>query len=97
VSVFVEDAAESIASSDIEAVKLFRCSNRSEGGRRQVRPANRDILRAADGSLPDVWLIAEWPPGHDEPVKYWLANLDQRTPLKTLVRLAKIRWRGTRR
>jgi SRSO17 transposase len=59
----------------------------------RVRPANRDIARAADGSLPDCWLIAEWPPGEPEPVKYWLSNMDTRTPLKTLVRLAKIRWR----
>ena len=27
----------------------------------RVRPANRDIPRAADGSLPDCWLLAEWP------------------------------------
>jgi len=59
----------------------------------RVRPANRDIPRAGDASLPECWLIAEWPPGHDEPVKYWLSNLDPGTPLKTLVRLAKIRWR----
>jgi SRSO17 transposase len=59
----------------------------------RVRPANRDIPRGSDGSLPECWLIAEWPPGKDEPVKYWLSNLDTSTPLKTLVRLAKIRWR----
>ena len=59
----------------------------------RVRPANRDIPRNDDGSLPDVWLIVEWPPGADEPTKYWLSNLDTRTPVKTLVRLAKIRWR----
>ena len=28
----------------------------------RVRPANRDIPRADDGSLPDCWLLAEWPP-----------------------------------
>ena len=59
----------------------------------RVRPANRDIPRGSDGSLPDVWLIAEWPPGEPEPVKYWLSNMDTRTSLKHLVRLAKIRWR----
>uniref|UniRef100_UPI0013C30780 IS701 family transposase n=1 Tax=Allorhizocola rhizosphaerae TaxID=1872709 RepID=UPI0013C30780 len=59
----------------------------------RIRPANRDIPRAEDGSLPEQWLIAQWPPGEPEPVKYWLSNLDKRTPLKTLVRLAKIRWR----
>ena len=41
----------------------------------RVRPANRDIPRAADGSLPDCWLLAEWPPEADEPTDYWLSNL----------------------
>ena len=59
----------------------------------RIRPANRDIPRAEDGTLPEQWLLAEWPPDKDEPVKYWLSNVDKRTPLKTLVRLAKIRWR----
>jgi SRSO17 transposase len=59
----------------------------------RIRPANREIPRAADGSLPEEWLIAEWPPDQPEPVQYWLSNLSARTPIKTLVRLAKIRWR----
>ncbi len=59
----------------------------------RVRPANRDIPRAHDGSLPTVWLLAEWPPDKDEPTDYWLSTLPETTPLKTLVRLAKIRWR----
>jgi SRSO17 transposase len=59
----------------------------------RVRPANRNIPRTVDGSLPEEWLIAEWPPDKPEPVKYWLSTLPTRTPLKTLVRLAKIRWR----
>lgn len=59
----------------------------------RVRPANWHIRRAADGTLPEVWLIAEWPPDEPEPVKYWLSNMDPRTPLRTLIRLAKIRWR----
>jgi SRSO17 transposase len=59
----------------------------------RVRPANRDIPRAADGSLPDCWLLAEWPPEADEPTDYWLSNLPPDTPVTELVRLAKIRWR----
>ncbi len=59
----------------------------------RVRPANRDIPRAADGSLPECWLLAEWPPYSDEPTDYWLSNLPQGTPIAELVRLAKIRWR----
>jgi SRSO17 transposase len=59
----------------------------------RVRPANRDIPRAADRSLPDCWLLAEWPPGADEPTDYWLSTLPEYTPITELVRLAKIRWR----
>jgi SRSO17 transposase len=59
----------------------------------RVRPASRHLPRNSDGSLPDEWLIAEWPPDKPEPVKYWLSTLPPTTPLTTLVRLAKIRWR----
>ena len=34
-----------------------------------------------------------WPTGANEPTDYWIATLDPDTPLKELVRLAKIRWR----
>jgi SRSO17 transposase len=59
----------------------------------RVRPANRDIPRNSDGSLPESWLIVEWPPDKPEPTDYWLSNLPPDTPLEHLVRLAKIRWR----
>jgi SRSO17 transposase len=59
----------------------------------RVRPANRDIPRAADGSLPACWLPAEWPPQADEPTDYWLSTLPADTPIGELACLAKIRWR----
>ena len=31
--------------------------------------------------LPAAWLLAEWPDGQAEPVKYWLANLPEATGL----------------
>ncbi|MGH2357597.1 MAG: IS701 family transposase [Candidatus Limnocylindria bacterium] len=58
----------------------------------RVRPAN-DAQRQDDGTLPECWLLAEWPRDNDEPVKYWLSNLPADTPLVTLVQLAKLRWR----
>jgi SRSO17 transposase len=58
----------------------------------RVRPAN-DAQRQDDGVLPERWLLAEWPPDKDEPVKYWLSNLPPDTPIATLVGLAKLRWR----
>jgi SRSO17 transposase len=59
----------------------------------RVRPANRDIPRDPDGTLPECWLIAEWPAGKPEPTDYWLSTMPPDTPLRDLVRLAKIRWR----
>jgi SRSO17 transposase len=58
-----------------------------------VRPANRDIPRHPDGTLPTRWLLVEWPDAAAEPTDYWLSNLPDDTSLTELVRLAKIRWR----
>ena len=59
----------------------------------RVRPASRRIPRTADGSLPESWLLAEWPPQASEPTDYWLSDLPEDTPIAELARLAKIRWR----
>ncbi|WP_326559362.1 IS701 family transposase [Micromonospora sp. NBC_01796] len=60
----------------------------------RVRPAGRVLLTEYRGQdLPEAWLIAEWPTGHDEPTKYWLSNLPTTTPKRTLIRWAKLRWR----
>ena len=48
----------------------------------RIRPANRDITPADDGSLPEAWLLAEWPTGAKEPTDYWISTLDPDTPLK---------------
>jgi SRSO17 transposase len=58
-----------------------------------VRVAGRKPHLAADGSLPISQLIAQWPHGESEPVKYWLSNLPAETPPGELITLAKIRWR----
>ena len=62
----------------------------------RVRPANRELRAAAhanDTELPARWLLVEWPSGAPEPTDYWLSSLPADTDLKTLVRLAKLRWR----
>jgi SRSO17 transposase len=66
----------------------------------RVRPAGvtprRQAAARADGAgweLPVRWLLVEWPTDKAEPVKYWLSNLPETTPLVELVRLGKLRWR----
>jgi SRSO17 transposase len=62
----------------------------------RVRPANIELRRTAHKSgeaLPVSWLLCEWPSKEPEPTKYWLSNLPAPTPLKQLVRLAKMRFR----
>jgi SRSO17 transposase len=59
----------------------------------RVRPAGHRIPRDDDGSLPERWLIAEWPDDEPEPVTYWLSSQPADTNPTDLIRLAKIRWR----
>ena len=62
----------------------------------RVRPANIELRHKAHKNgkqLPVRWLICEWPSKEPEPTKYWLSNLPVSTPLKQLVRLAKMRFR----
>ncbi len=57
----------------------------------RVRSAHRGYWRA---ELPtEQWLLIEWPSGEPEPTKYFLSTLPATTPLKELVRLAKLRCR----
>jgi SRSO17 transposase len=42
---------------------------------------------------PEETLLIEWPEEETEPTKYWLSNLDEKTPFRRLVDLAKLRWR----
>lgn len=59
----------------------------------RVRPANRNLPRHEDGTLPVCWLLIEWPDDADEPSDYWLSTLPEDTPISELVRYGKIRWR----
>jgi SRSO17 transposase len=57
----------------------------------RVRCAHRDHLRVEPH--PEQWLLVEWPRDEAEPTKYFLSTLPAATPLKELVRVAKLRWR----
>ncbi len=62
----------------------------------RVRPANvklRNQASLAGEEIPLCWLICEWPENKEQPVKYWLSNLPEDTPIENVVRLGKMRWR----
>lgn len=59
----------------------------------RVRPANRNLPRNEDRTLPVCWLLIEWPTDAEDPTDYWLATLPEETPISELVRYGKIRWR----
>jgi len=54
--------------------------------------------RHTKGKPPSLeqWLLLEWPTNEAQPTKYYLSSLPAKTALKTLVRLAKLRWRVER-
>ncbi len=63
----------------------------SRFARLRVRVAHRDYNLAA--ARPEEWLLIEWPKGETEPAKYWFSTLPERTSLRRLVDLTKLRWR----
>ena len=63
----------------------------SRFARVRVRAAHRDYDLAAPRA--PEWLIMEWPKESDEPTKYWLSTLPEKTAFTRLVDLAKLRWR----
>jgi len=63
----------------------------SRFARVRVRSAhNRD---AAKETVPEEWLLIEWPPDERAPTKFWLSTLGSNVTFAHLVRTAKLRWR----
>jgi SRSO17 transposase len=60
----------------------------------RVHTAHKHKAGAPPG--PCVWYLCEWPSGETAPQRSWLSSLPENTSLKTLVRLAKLRWRVER-
>jgi SRSO17 transposase len=57
----------------------------------RVHLAHRHSEGAGPG--PELWLLSEWPRGESAPSKYYLSSLPATTPIRTLVRFGKLRWR----
>lgn len=57
----------------------------------RIRTAHRHALGAPPSE--EMWLLCEWPRRQDQPSKLYVSNLPEKTSLKKLVYLAKLRWR----
>jgi SRSO17 transposase len=60
----------------------------------RVRTAHRHTTGKPPGE--EQWLLVEWPRGDKAPSRFWFSTLPERTSIRTLVRLAKLRWRVER-
>ena len=58
-----------------------------------VRMRTAHEHRQGAGPGPEEWFLSEWPPGASRPTKFYFASMPRQTSLRTLVRLAKLRWR----
>jgi SRSO17 transposase len=47
----------------------------------------------ATETIPEEWLLIEWPPDEEAPTKFWLSTLAANVTFAHLVRTAKLRWR----
>jgi SRSO17 transposase len=57
----------------------------------RIKTAHRHMNGVPPGE--EQWLLCEWPNDEEKPTKFWLSTLPADTPVRTLVRLAKLRWR----
>jgi hypothetical protein len=46
--------------------------------------------------MPEETLLIEWPKGEAAPTKYWLSTIDKNISFRSLVDIAKMRWRVER-
>ena len=57
----------------------------------RVRSAHeRDV---ATRTIPEEWLLIEWPDDEKAPTKFWLSTLDESVTFAHLVHMTKLRWR----
>ena len=92
--VTVEELALGLPQSSWRKLNWREGSNAQLSGRFarvRVRPAHdRD---AATETIPEEWLLIEWPEDEKAPTKFWLSTLDKTVTFAHLVHTTKMRWR----
>ena len=90
----VEKLALSLPKSSWKTIRWRDGTNEvlsSRFARVRVRCAyDRDAARK---TIPEEWLLIEWPPNEQAPTKFWLSTLGENITFAHLVRTAKLRWR----
>lgn len=90
----VEQLALGLPKSSWRRINWRQGSNAQLSGRFarvRVRPAHdRD---AATRTIPQEWLLIEWPDEEKAPTKFWLSTLDKTVTFAHLVHMTKLRWR----
>ncbi len=90
----IQKVAESLPASIWRTITWRQGSRGPQRGRFaavRIRTAHRH--REGHPPSNEQWLLCEWPRRADKPTTYWLSNLPKTTSLRTLVYLAKLRWR----
>jgi SRSO17 transposase len=89
-----------VSMADLAKRLRYRQVNWREGSRgwqasRFAAARIRTAHKHSNGEPPgkEQWLLCEWPTKEPAPTKYWLSSLPATTPVRELVRLAKLRWR----
>lgn len=98
-----DPTAPPIAIKELAATLSYRKFTWREGSRgwqsgRFAAVRIRTAHKHQNGCLPgdEQWLLCQWFDGEDAPTKFWLSTLSPETSVRTLVRLAKLRWRVER-
>ncbi len=92
--VSVEELALSLPKSDWRKISWREGTNEPLSGRFariKVRSAHDRV--AATETMPEEWLLIEWPDDEKAPTKFWFSTLDKTVTFAHLVRTTKQRWR----
>lgn len=59
----------------------------------RVRVRSAHDRSVATETIPEEWLLIEWPEDEEKPTKYWLSTLRENITFTHLVHMTKLRWR----
>ena len=90
----VEELAHDLPQSSWRNLNWREGSNATLSGRfARVRVRSAHDRDAATETIPEEWLLIEWPEDEKAPTKFWLSTLDETVTFAHLVHMTKLRWR----